>query len=468
MITKQNYLQKIKGVNFAKLNKDIQRAKTFFDKITKKGTNWDEVNSDAANAEMVELYFKSLEKELIKIKPVSKRESNSTKKNSANPKTKETRTRLVESISLELKFLRRFLNLDKKAKTKRQIRLFLNALQRAIIEKKIRKASPYAKEITRLQKDLITLLGTFMNNDIVQVLISKRKQNEILKILGRQSEIPSIKYIKEYISLQGKPIPTEKAKTLHNKIARKVNSGVISLKGKYGDQIKQILLNLKKLVGDNPIGGELVIVPKSLSGIEAFTNEKDQFERIPDDVVVNSMDLVKMEFDKLGFKEKWFDFIGNPTGHFNAMIFGRPKFGKSILAVDFAAYLARNHGTVLYVAKEEGVDEELKKKIKSLAHPDLDAIGSLPKDISRWDFIFLDSVNKLRLSPKELEELREKHPDKSFISIFQTTKDGQFRGSQEFMHDMDVVIEVPEKGKAVQFGRYNQGGEMIIFNDKAA
>lgn len=29
--------------------------------------------------------------------------------------------------------------------------------------------------------------------------------------------------------------------------------------------------------------------------------------------------------------------------------------------------------------------------------------------------------------------------------------------------DADVVIEVPERGKAVQFGRFNQSGEISIF-----
>jgi hypothetical protein len=32
------------------------------------------------------------------------------------------------------------------------------------------------------------------------------------------------------------------------------------------------------------------------------------------------------------------------------------------------------------------------------------------------------------------------------------------RWANQFQHDVDVVIEVPEKGKAVQFGRFNQGG----------
>jgi hypothetical protein len=32
-----------------------------------------------------------------------------------------------------------------------------------------------------------------------------------------------------------------------------------------------------------------------------------------------------------------------------------------------------------------------------------------------------------------------------------------------FQHDVNSVVELPEKGKAVQYGRFNQGGEMPIF-----
>lgn len=49
--------------------------------------------------------------------------------------------------------------------------------------------------------------------------------------------------------------------------------------------------------------------------------------------------------------------------------------------------------------------------------------------------------------------------------VFQTTKDGNFRGSQASEHDVDAIIEVYEKGKARQSGRFNQGGEMDIFED---
>ncbi|WP_220248066.1 hypothetical protein [Chitinophaga rhizophila] len=78
----------------------------------------------------------------------------------------------------------------------------------------------------------------------------------------------------------------------------------------------------------------------------------------------------------------------------------------------------------------------------------------------------LDSVTRLKLTPEDLRALKESYPGKSFIYVYQVTKTGQFRGSQEAQHDVDVVIEVPEKGRAVQFGRYNQGGEMDIFENK--
>jgi hypothetical protein len=186
--------------------------------------------------------------------------------------------------------------------------------------------------------------------------------------------------------------------------------------------------------------------------------------------VMPSTDFASMQFDSIGFTGKWLDFIGDPPVGFTAMVFGMPKMGKSYLCVDFAGYLARNHGTVLYVAKEEKLDATLQKKLKDkeVAHENLFVSDALPKDLSAYDYIFLDSVNKLELSPKDLTKLKTDNKGKSFIFVFQATKGGKFKGNNEFQHDVDVVIEVPEQGKAVQFGRFNQGGELDIFPDSAS
>jgi hypothetical protein len=102
-----------------------------------------------------------------------------------------------------------------------------------------------------------------------------------------------------------------------------------------------------------------------------------------------------------------------------------------------------------------------------VAHPNLTVADGIPADLSPYEFIFLDSVNKLGLSARDLEKLKSENKGKSFIYIFQATKAGKFKGNNEFQHDVDVVIEVPEKGKAIQFGRFNQGGELQIFAEKA-
>lgn len=134
--------------------------------------------------------------------------------------------------------------------------------------------------------------------------------------------------------------------------------------------------------------------------------------------------------------------------------------------MDWAGYLAKNHGNTLYVAREEHLGATLQKKIveKQVGHRCMDVSSYLPDDLSKYEYIFLDSVNRLGLTPAALDELVTKNRGKNFIEVVQTTKQGKSRGSQEHLHDVDIIIEVPERGKAVQYGRFNQGGEMDIFD----
>lgn len=199
-----------------------------------------------------------------------------------------------------------------------------------------------------------------------------------------------------------------------------------------------------------------------LNGVE------DKLEVVdPKQNLMNSIDFAKLHFNSIGFSGKWLNLIGDPSPGFTAMVFGKPKMGKSYLCVDFAGYLARNHGTVLYVANEEKLDATLQMKLndKDVKHENLFVSDYLPTDLSKYQFVILDSVNNLGLSPQDLQMLKRKNPGKSFIFIFQTTKDGKFKGANSYQHDVDVVIEVPERGKATQFGRFNQGGEMSIFDE---
>ena len=99
-------------------------------------------------------------------------------------------------------------------------------------------------------------------------------------------------------------------------------------------------------------------------------------------------------------------------------------------------------------AKLNVVDLQNKLNEKGVAHPNLFISSLLPDDLSIYDFVFLDSVNRLGLKPEDLNRPKALNPAKSFVFIFQTTKEGKIRGVNSFQHDVDIVIEVPEKGKA--------------------
>ncbi len=310
-------------------------------------------------------------------------------------------------IYKECEFIERFIGFHDKILYKNTFGIYIDELQKAIESKKITKKSPVAKEIMDIQNALIKQFNTMHNatHFIIKPQTIKHLKSIVTKWQNSLEDIDE-----EYIKEKRKPL------------------------------------------GLNGITNQATI-ETSYPQEEPIVN------------VMKSTDFVNMQFNTLGFKEKWLAFIGDPSAGFTAMVFGMPKMGKSYLCVDFAGYLARNHGKVLYVAKEEKLDRTLQDKLKDkkVAHDNLSVADAVPNDLSNFDFIFLDSVNKLGLSSKDLEKLKADNKGKSFVYIFQATKGGQFKGNNEFQHDVDVVIEIPEIGKALQYGRYNQGGELNIF-----
>jgi hypothetical protein len=219
---------------------------------------------------------------------------------------------------------------------------------------------------------------------------------------------------------------------------------------------------------DNPTQKTIEITEQELSGlngiVEGCNCELNGFDA-PMPKVMNSMDFASMQFNTIGLKGKWLNLIGDPSPNFSTMVFGKPKMGKSYLCIDFAGHLARHHGKVVYVAVEEGLGLTLMQKLndKDVKHSNLFVASVLPSDLSPYDFIFLDSVNKLGLSAEDLTLLKKQYPTKSFIYIFQATKSGEYRGSSFFKHEVDVVIEIPVKGRAIGYGRFSNGGEMPIW-----
>lgn len=192
--------------------------------------------------------------------------------------------------------------------------------------------------------------------------------------------------------------------------------------------------------------------------------------------IMNSQELMNYSYDCYTFQGKWHDLIGDPGKRFHMMVFGRPKQGKSIFCVQFANYFSQNFGRVLYVAAEEGFSVTLQKKIREfgMANNNMDFANYRNYEQIRaalqakpYKLVFIDSVNFIKITPEQIEELKAENPQTAFVTVQQATKGGQFRGSQEYAHNCDIIIEVIA-GTAHQQGRYQVHSEMPIFDGPEA
>jgi predicted ATP-dependent serine protease len=186
--------------------------------------------------------------------------------------------------------------------------------------------------------------------------------------------------------------------------------------------------------------------------------------------ILSASELETMDYDKYIFGEDRFgNFIGNPAVGFHAIVFALPKAGKSIWSMQFADYLANHFGNVLYIASEEGFKGTIKDKITEwttnrsyLKFANFKGYEDIKNNISGYDFVFIDSLDFANITVDEMEELKELNPTTSFVTVKQVTKDGKFRGSQEYAHNCDIIVEIID-GIAHQKGRYNPQAEMEVF-----
>ena len=354
----------------------------------------------------------------------------------------------VEALSEETKYIRRYIRLNGKsvASAKEDARRILASLQKAIVEKRIRKTSSYAKEIMNIQKSLISIISERSSKTIEIEHIDEYK-----RIIESTAVMENAKIIKKYLTFEGK---SPKKKDVENLIAR-----IDKTKDdEYKEEIETIKTSLQSY-----IDGSTATVnanEQTLRGLYGIVGSEMPQPKIESGIALNSTEFMGKHFTPMNFSGEWRELIGNPTEPFKMMIYGKAGSGKSTLALRFAKYLACNlKKKVLFVAKEEGFSYTLQEKLNRLHASDsnLFVVDELPKTITKYDFIFIDSVNSAGLEPERLRKIGD---GKSFVYIFQTTKDGKFRGENTYGHDVDAIIRVDNKKAQSEKNRF--GGNGII------
>ncbi len=401
-----------------------------------------------------------------------KKESSGKTKTTARKSTKKpipTNVSHVERTSDEIRFIKRYVLLNGKVKTKHQILLFLNAMQRAITEKRIRKTSAHANEIMHIQDQLVKLFNEMPKQ--IKIDIDEKTLSKYELIAGSQKGMLSISYIKRFISLHGKEHVEAKAKRLADQMKLAADKEKLKKDDPYRKRLDKVYNALMLYVNGKSKTPE--ITKAELNGLMGMIESNDLFSKkkaqtesdlngLPD--VISSVQLSEMSFDTIGLEGKYQELIGDPSVGFSCMVYGKPKSGKSTMCIDFAKHLAENHGKVLYAAIEEGYGYTMKEKLERLnaVHPNLFVSEVIPENLSQFQFVFIDSVSKGKVDNEKLNQLIQANQKTAFIFIFHATKEGDFRGGQENAHDVDCIIEVKD-GIAIGKGRFGVGGSLEVF-----
>jgi len=254
MITKQNYFSTVSTIKYDSLPDALKEGYDTIKYGSKEYSTWEYLEDDE---EFLNLYFDKLnaflssQKEEKKEQPAPKPSVGKKAKPVRQAKPKKLRPQKtvkkqiakpqpvpVEKVQEEVRFIKRYTLLHNKEKTKPQVLAFINALQKAITEKRIQKTSSYAKEITHIQSEIVGLYNAM--GDVAKVEINDNTLAKYYKIANAEKPMLSISFIKRYIGIHGKTNVKSKAELLFKQLERAAKSKRLVAADPYGDRLNII------------------------------------------------------------------------------------------------------------------------------------------------------------------------------------------------------------------------------------
>lgn len=403
----------------------------------------------------------------------------------------ESNVEEVERIEDEVKFIKRYALMEGKTKTDLNILNFINSLQKAIMEKRIRKASPFAKEINYIQDNLCKLHNQLLkitnpNKRKVEIKINKNVLERFIEIGGSKKVRLSVNYLKRYIGIQGKSITKEKAVRLLSVMDKAVQSGKLKANDPFAQKLKESYSSLKHFTTVAKKNETLEVHEAVLNGINSALDGCNcenggninglsglsVVSRNPEPEIMSIDQAKEQEYEIVEVDPKWQKLIGEfslPTQFF---VHGLGGSGKSSFVMLFSQHLAQLGYNILYVAGEQfntPTFTQLLNRLNINAGDNFKIVKSLdtlnPAD---FDFIVLDSKDYLEIDADDFLALLQQYPGKSFIVLSQSVKTGNFTGKERWRNIVDVML-LAENG-VIRCGhdknRWGGSGEVDIFEDQ--
>jgi hypothetical protein len=517
MITIDNYFKEIEKININTFPETFRKSHDFILKSIGNGNNWNLYHNNVTIKRTIDLYLTKVNEFVASKKKeantetgkkqtqpknydISKSQKAAAKskvatQNSRSSRKQNTNTKKVEHIKEEIKYIKRFIGLHNKVKSSGAILSFIKALQKSIVQKLIRKTSPLAKEIEMIQDKLVNAFNKMKGDEKFQ--INDKDLPKLVSIAGGEEVYPSINFIKRFIGMQGKQMEEKKIELFLKQLENSLINKKITTDDPYNQTIKSILKRLK-----HRTSATISIGKSELNGLEEIVKNcscKSSLGKIYNTYgkslrqcrkqtysdarkgacsynkglsgvgngLLTAEEMANRKVDHLNFTNPWDSLMGKPAKNFTVMFHGEPGAGKTTLLLKFIEYLSNNFGDGLYISSEEHDAPTLTTLVKQLLNPIPKNLHFAPDlkttDLSKYDFVVLDSVNDLGLKLEDFKELKRKYPTTAFILVLQHTKDGDYRGGKDWEHEIQIGARVENGIVTVYRNRYGIKGALDFF-----
>jgi hypothetical protein len=196
--------------------------------------------------------------------------------------------------------------------------------------------------------------------------------------------------------------------------------------------------------------------------------------------VVDASAIGKLNFKKIDLEGKYRSDFLKMYSDTQIMIWGKPGHGKTVYLLYFAQYLAKKGVKTLYIANEELNRSTLTMKINEhqIGHANLKFTKNFEEmkragySITDFDVIIFDSIQSLGFNLDRYKKFVEENPGICYILVAQSTKNGDFRGGQEWEHEVDIAGEIVNRKLVLRKNRldpnFHEKADKLMIDERIA
>jgi len=204
--------------------------------------------------------------------------------------------------------------------------------------------------------------------------------------------------------------------------------------------------------------------------------------------VLGGYQFEKKKFKFLGFDGIWKDFMGDMPPNFIGVVYGESGEGKSEFCIQFMRYLI-NFGSLAWLDYEQGHNASLQKaynrnntdgqlqkvrfinplKNRQAGTTMLEELDNYLSKKSTPDFIFINSIDYMRITSAEYYDVLKRHGDKKGI-IFISHADGRkprTKVAKDIEFDGEFGVYVKKYMAYSEKSRLGGRGEYIVWEEEA-